>query len=158
PAHGARPPRARQGLGVGAGPLHHLACGARAWGHGGGDVQRGGRHHLHRAAGALMRGSLLTWCLLVAVVCGCAPAPTPRGVVRFDPKSFPSSIEGPMPGFGPFDSFADALIAACPLILSLPRATAGRRDEQGFNVRWRVSAEYCAWMYYTPDDKYEMSM
>lgn len=63
-----------------------------------------------------------------------------------------------MPGFGPFDSFADALIAACPLILSQPRATAGRRGEQGFDVRWRVSAEYCAWMYYTPDDKYEMSM
>lgn len=63
-----------------------------------------------------------------------------------------------MPGFGPFDSLSDALISACPLILSQPRATAGRRDEQGFNVRWRVSSEYCAWLYYTPDGKYEMSM
>jgi hypothetical protein len=63
-----------------------------------------------------------------------------------------------MPGFGPFDSSSDALLAACSLILSKPHATTGRRDAQGFDVRWRVSTEYCAWLYYTPDDKYEMSM
>ncbi len=63
-----------------------------------------------------------------------------------------------MPGFGPFDSYSDALMAACPLILSKPNATAGRIDSQDFQLRWRISSEYCAWLYYTPDDKYEMSL
>lgn len=102
--------------------------------------------------------SHLTGCLLLAIAWGCTAAPPPRGVVRIDRRDPPKTIAGPMPGFGPFDSLSDALISACPLILSLPRATAGRRDEQGFNVRWRVSSEYCAWLYYTPDEKYEMSM
>ncbi|WP_223764003.1 hypothetical protein NR800_09565 [Corallococcus interemptor] len=68
------------------------------------------------------------------------------------------SIPGPMPGFGPFDSFSDALQAACPLILGKPQATAGRPAGQNFQLRWRLSREYCAWLYYTPDRKYEMSM
>jgi hypothetical protein len=78
--------------------------------------------------------------------------------VRFDPKNLPPSVPGPMPHFGPFDSRWDALLAACPLILSQPRATAGRNDDTNYSVRWRVSNEYCAWLYYTPDEKYEMSM
>ncbi len=79
-------------------------------------------------------------------------------MVRIDPQHPLKSLEGPMPGFGPFESSSDALLAACSLILSKPRATAGRRDEQGFGVRWRVSTEYCAWLYYTPDEQYEMSL
>jgi hypothetical protein len=67
-------------------------------------------------------------------------------------------LPGPMPGFGPFDSYSDALMAACPLILSKPNATAGRWGSQDLSLRWRVSQEYCAWLYYTPDHKYEMSM
>ncbi|MBN9685303.1 hypothetical protein JYJ93_22925 [Corallococcus sp. NCSPR001] len=63
-----------------------------------------------------------------------------------------------MPAFGPFDSFSDALQAACPLILGKPQATAGRPTGQNFQLRWRLSREYCAWLYYTPDRKYEMSM
>jgi hypothetical protein len=63
-----------------------------------------------------------------------------------------------MPGFGPFESYTHALMAACPLILSKPNATAGRVGSQDFQVRWRVSSEYCAWLYYTPEHKYEMSM
>jgi len=63
-----------------------------------------------------------------------------------------------MPDFGPFTSYRDALMEACPLILSQPRATAGRRDDQNFAVRWRVSTEYCAWLYHTPQETYEMSM
>ncbi|MBN1207763.1 MAG: hypothetical protein JXB05_23060 [Myxococcaceae bacterium] len=63
-----------------------------------------------------------------------------------------------MPGFGPFDSYSDALLAACPVILSKPNATAGRPGGQDFQLRWRISSEYCAWLYYTPDHKYEMSM
>ncbi|HVG62589.1 MAG TPA: hypothetical protein VNA24_28755 [Hyalangium sp.] len=64
-------------------------------------------------------------------------------------------IPGPM--LGPFDSDGDALIAACNKIFSKPHASAGRKDHPQFEVRWRVSNEYCAWMYYTPDDKYVIS-
>lgn len=63
-----------------------------------------------------------------------------------------------MPGFGPFSSFSDALIAACPLILEKPHATAGFPSAQDFQLRWRLSKEYCAWLYYTPAHQYEMSM
>lgn len=62
-----------------------------------------------------------------------------------------------MPGFGPFDSYRDALLAACPVILSQRGANAGYRGDTSFSARWRVSTEYCAWLYYTPDNKYEMS-
>lgn len=58
---------------------------------------------------------------------------------------------------GPYDSFRDALLAACDKILKKPHATAGRTDHPQFDVRWRVSSEYCAWMYYTPDEKYVVS-
>jgi hypothetical protein len=63
-----------------------------------------------------------------------------------------------MPGFGPFTSYSEALIAACPRILSMPNATVGDLRAQDVRLRWRVSREYCAWLYYTPDHQYEMSM
>lgn len=92
------------------------------------------------------------------VACACT-YPPPLGVIRIDPRNPPKSVEGPIVlDFGPFDSRWDALIAACPLILSMPGGHAGRQDSMGFDVRWRVSREYCSWLYYTPDEKYEMSM
>ncbi|MFP2932071.1 hypothetical protein ACLESO_44285 [Pyxidicoccus sp. 3LG] len=63
-----------------------------------------------------------------------------------------------MPDFGPFSSFSDALMAACPLILEKPHATAGSPSAQDFRLRWQLSKEYCAWLYYTPAHQYEMSM
>jgi hypothetical protein len=102
-----------------------------------------------------MRKLLLTL-LLWGVACA-PPQPIP-GVVRPKPGERLKSIAGPMPDFGPFASRMDALLTACPYILSKPRATAGNRSDQNFEVRWRLSSEYCAWLYYTPDDKYEMSM
>ncbi|WP_434385191.1 hypothetical protein [Melittangium boletus] len=63
-----------------------------------------------------------------------------------------------MPGFGPFPSRQDALMAACPRILGLPNAIAGRPDSPNFELHWRTSSEYCAWIYRTPDGMYEMSM
>jgi hypothetical protein len=97
--------------------------------------------------------------VLLLLSMGCPP-PTPiPGVVRPGPgEPLLEKFPGPMPGFGPFDSYSDALIAACPLILSKPNATAGRVGSQDFHLRWRASSEYCAWLYYTPDHKYEMSM
>ncbi|HYO57412.1 hypothetical protein [Archangium sp.] len=102
-------------------------------------------------------GKQLRQYLLVLVVLGCAPTRPPPGVERFDPKAFPESVKGPMPGFGSFDSYWDALLAACPLILSQRGANAGHRGDTSFSTRWRVSTEYCAWLYYTPDSKYELS-
>ncbi|MFL5347040.1 MAG: hypothetical protein ACJ8AT_19825 [Hyalangium sp.] len=66
-----------------------------------------------------------------------------------------AALPGPM--LGSFDSFEDALLASCRKIIQKPNATAGRKDHQDFWTRWRVSTEYCAWIYYTPDDKYEVS-
>jgi hypothetical protein len=97
--------------------------------------------------------------VLLLLSMGCPPPKPIPGVVRPGPgEPFLEKLPGPMPGFGPFDSYSDALMAACPLILSKPNATAGRVGSQDFQLRWRVSSEYCAWLYYTPDHKYEMSM
>ena len=102
----------------------------------------------------------LRFLLMVAIwgVACARPVPPPEGVLRFDPSNFPRSVPGPMPRLGPFESRWDALLAACPRVLSQRGATAGRKDAMGFDVYWRVSTEYCAWVYYTPDHKYEMSM
>jgi hypothetical protein len=67
---------------------------------------------------------------------------------------------------GSFDSYTEALFAACRKIFTKPRSSAGRRppetalreEQEAFHLRWRVATEYCAWMYYTPDDKYEISL
>lgn len=96
--------------------------------------------------------------LLMMTVGACTPVKPPPGVLRLDPENPPRSLEGPMPDFGSFDTRWDALLAACPLILSQPRATAGNQKDMSFAPRWRASTEYCAWLYYTPDGKYEMSM
>lgn len=63
-----------------------------------------------------------------------------------------------MPGLGPFDSRLEALAAACPLVLGQRNASAGREGSLSFEMRWRSATEYCAWLYYTPDNKYELSM
>jgi hypothetical protein len=63
-----------------------------------------------------------------------------------------------MKNFGPFDTYADALKAACPLILSKPHAAVGHLLETAPDLARRTATEYCAWLYYTPEHKYEMSM
>ncbi|HVG63830.1 MAG TPA: hypothetical protein VNA24_35020 [Hyalangium sp.] len=96
--------------------------------------------------------------LLVLVACGCT-YPPPPGVIRFDPRNPPRSVKGPIElNFGSYDAYWEALVAACPVVISMPGGNAGRKDSMGFPERWRVSREYCSWLYYTPDQKYEMSM
>jgi hypothetical protein len=63
-----------------------------------------------------------------------------------------------MKNFGPFSSYADALKAACPLILSKPHATVGYLQDVNPELARRTATEYCAWLYYTPEHQYEMSM
>ena len=77
-----------------------------------------------------LRGTL--WASLLTLL-GCASTPPIEGVVRPRPgEAFLERLPGPMPGFGPFDSYSDALIAACPRILSKPHATAGRAQAQPY--------------------------
>jgi len=95
--------------------------------------------------------------IIPSVVCmmGCTPAPI-KDVVRPNPgEPFLESLP-PMTDFGPFASFEDALNEACPLILSKPNASVSHIKDP--ELALRVSTEYCAWLYYTPDDKYRMSM
>lgn len=84
-------------------------------------------------------------------------APPPPGVVRPEPGAgFLERLPGPMPDFGPFDDASDALGASCTLFLSKPNASVGHIKDS--DVALRSSKEYCAWLYYTPDKKYQMSM
>ncbi|MBN9688473.1 MULTISPECIES: hypothetical protein [unclassified Corallococcus] len=77
--------------------------------------------------------------------------------MRFDSARMPARLDGPMPGTPLFNTAWDALLAACPLILSQRNATAGNAGAANFDVRWRMSKEYCAWLYYVPDDRYALS-
>lgn len=95
--------------------------------------------------------------LLLSLVLGCSTSrAVDPDIVRLAPGAPPlDKIPGPM--LGPFNSYSDALLAACRKILSKPNASAGRKDLQDFKTRWRVSTEYCAWLYYTPEHKYVIS-
>ncbi|KFA91822.1 hypothetical protein Q664_19765 [Archangium violaceum Cb vi76] len=79
-------------------------------------------------------------------------------VWRPRPGEKAESIPGPLENFGSFESFSDALKAACPLILSKPNASVVHLQERDPQLALRVSTEYCAWLYYTPERKYELSM
>jgi hypothetical protein len=94
--------------------------------------------------------------LLLGLGCS-APKPV-EGVWRPGPGEAPDQLPGPMQNFGPFDTYPDALKAACPLILSKPNATVGYLQDLNPELARRTATEYCAWLYYTPKHQYEMSM
>jgi hypothetical protein len=102
----------------------------------------------------------LTPCLLGSLLIGmgCTPPRPIEGVWRPGFGEASDHIPGPMKNFGPFDAYTDALQAACPLILSKPNATVGHLKDLDLELATRVATEYCAWLYYTPEHKYEMSM
>lgn len=79
------------------------------------------------------------------------------GVIEVPPQGSPA-IPGPMPGFGPFPTYSDALLAACPKILSLDDAVASRPETPRLRFFKSTPKEYCAWIYYTPAGSYEMSL
>ncbi|HSP80918.1 MAG TPA: hypothetical protein VLQ93_20490, partial [Myxococcaceae bacterium] len=95
--------------------------------------------------------------LLVSLACS-SPKPVDPHVWRPTSGKGADSIPGPLKNFGPFESFSDALKATCPLILSKPNATVGHLQERDPKLALRVATEYCAWLYYTPEHKYELSM
>jgi hypothetical protein len=89
---------------------------------------------------------------------GCSSPGSIEGVWRPAPGEDSEYIPGPLKNFGPFGSHADALKAACPLILSKPNAIVGHLKDANPQLARRVAVEYCAWLYYTPEHQYEMSM
>lgn len=108
-------------------------------------------------SGLAVRGLLLA-SLSALGPSGCSTPRPIEGVWRPGSGEDSESIPGPMKNFGPFDSFADALKAACPLILSKPNATVGYLEDSHPRLARQISTEYCAWLYYTPEHTYEMSM
>jgi hypothetical protein len=96
--------------------------------------------------------------LLLPFACS-APRATDPDIWRPQPgQESGDTIPGPLKNFGPFNSFADALKAACPLILSKPNASVVHLLDRAPQLAARVSTEYCAWLYLTPENKYELSM
>jgi hypothetical protein len=105
-----------------------------------------------------------SWGLLLALASGCSsPKVMAPELALGDPDVVRPPPGGPLletlPGgmLGPYHLYSQALIAACNKILTKPHASAGRKEHPQFDVRWRVSSEYCAWMYYTPDGEYVVS-
>lgn len=99
---------------------------------------------------------LRTWVLLSGLACATAPADPQLWRPASDPQA--DTIPGPLVNFGPYNDFSDALKAACPLILSKPNATVAHLQERDLALAKRLSKEYCAWLYFTPARKYELSM
>lgn len=104
---------------------------------------------------AQMKRYLLAACLWGLA---CAQGRPPEGVWRPRPGEGSERIPGPINirGFGSFDSFPKALDATCALVLSKPNAAVGHLKDR--DVALRSAREYCAWLYYTPAQRYELSM
>jgi hypothetical protein len=104
--------------------------------------------------------------LAVWLLAACLPS-LPTYVITIPEKDPEPGTEyivpGPLPQAGSFKTPLDALLYACPRLLSLPDAQSTPRTEvtrQG-NVyierSWDNSTEYCAWIYATPEGQYEIS-
>jgi hypothetical protein len=100
------------------------------------------------------------------LVAGCSPS-LPTYVVTLPERRPPPGTEyivpGPHPQAGPFRTPFDALLDACPRLLSLPGAQSTSQTQVtrhgSFYVErsWDDSTEYCAWIYATPKGEYEIS-
>jgi hypothetical protein len=106
----------------------------------------------------MTRGHLLAVLFIFVEGCSTATKPLP-GVVEPEPGQTLTSIGGPLPKFGTYPTVEEAIFAACPVMMSLPHAMIPvSPDNQNFNLYWRLSREYCAWLY-APDGKdVEMSL
>jgi hypothetical protein len=91
---------------------------------------------------------------------GCSTTSSPLpGVVEPRPGEVLTSIPGPMPSFGSFATVDEALFAACPFIIRQPHAAIPVHPRaQSFETYWRISREYCAWLYAPQGRDVEMSL
>jgi hypothetical protein len=104
-----------------------------------------------------MRASLPI-CLSVLLIACAAPSPNPH-VVHPKLGETLTSVPGPLPNFGPFASVAEAILAACPVIMRQPHALIPvPRTDQNFSVYWRAASEYCAWLYSVDGEHVDMSL
>jgi hypothetical protein len=116
-----------------------------------------------------MRGTLIALMLLEAqmwrrrlvlmtasMLLGCPPRAIDNDIARPNPGE-PLLAQLPGPPLGSFNSFEDALLAACTKIITKPNTVTPPREHQHFDTYWRVASEYCAWIYYTPDTQYVLS-
>jgi hypothetical protein len=82
-----------------------------------------------------------------------------QGVIEPGPGKALASIPGPMPNFGTYATVDAAILAACPLIMRQPHASIPVPvTNQNFDTYWRVSREYCAWLYAAKNEPVEMSL
>lgn len=102
---------------------------------------------------------LLAPCLIAPwIVWGCATGQSMDPEVMRPSSGEPFLPRLPGPGLGgSYDTFSHALIAACQRILKKPGASVTHLQHLDFITRWRLSTEYCAWIYYTPARRYEIS-
>ncbi|WP_224364880.1 hypothetical protein [Hyalangium versicolor] len=107
---------------------------------------------------------MLNRCLaavLVGLAWGCSTTPPGGlvGVVEPRPGEVITSIPGPMPGRSAYATVDEAIFAACPLIMSQPQASIPvPPTHQNFELYWKLSREYCAWLYAADGHDVEMSL
>lgn len=97
--------------------------------------------------------------------CTVAPALPPDVVVipsERPPPGYEYALPAPLKG-GPFPTYFDAMVHACPRLMSLPGAFKRKVSLKRFGdlyVQYARddSTEYCAWIYYTPEGTYEISL
>jgi hypothetical protein len=96
---------------------------------------------------------------------GCAPSLPPEVVVipaERAPSGYEYALPAPLEG-GSFPTYFEALVHACPRLMSLPGASKRKVDLKRLGdvyVQYSQdeSTEYCAWIYYTPAGLYETSL
>lgn len=104
-----------------------------------------------------MRASLPIGLSVLLIACA-APSPNPH-VVHPKLGETLTSVPGPLPNFGPFASVAEAILAACPVIMRQPHALIPvPQTDQNFSVYWRTASEYCAWLYSVDGEHVDMSL
>lgn len=104
-----------------------------------------------------MQASLPIGLCVLLIACA-APSPNPH-VVHPKLGETLTSVPGPLPNFGPFASVAEAILAACPVIMRQPHALIPvPRTDQNFSVYWRTASEYCAWLYSVDGEHVDMSL
>ncbi|HYH98981.1 MAG TPA: hypothetical protein VD972_23710 [Hyalangium sp.] len=102
---------------------------------------------------------------ILASGCTLAPSLPPDVVVipaERPARGYEYALPAPLKG-GPFLTYFDALVHACPRLMSLPGASKQKVELKrlgDFYVQYSRddSTEYCAWIYYTPKSEYEISL
>lgn len=111
----------------------------------------------HVVTGGLVRERLPITLSILLIACA-VPSPNPY-VIQPKLGETLTSVLGPMPNFGPFESVGDAILAACPVLMRQPHALIPvPKTDQNFSVYWRTASEYCAWLYSVDGEHVDISL